>query len=146
MTGCAENQLRQLAPTTNIIYKIELFANVATVRTLRLQLISRRLVPFTDNETARAPLTRGIARNGLALILIHSQWVTAGEDTSTLRVKRVQSAPNPADDPLRVKAPQLVCQVEIPFPPLRKILGNWSSVRSLPCAHAAGKQPSNEVP
>ena len=65
----ANEKLRALAATLNRIYIFDPFAAVATVFLIRVEPWGRKVTSFVDNEAARAPLTKGAAKNRVALTL-----------------------------------------------------------------------------
>ena len=69
--------------------------------------VGRRLTVSVDDEAARGALTKVVAVNRLALLLIHSLRVATAQQDITLgaEIPKIR----PADTPSRGKPPQLLC-------------------------------------
>ena len=91
--GEAQRKIRSLAANAIEICNFELFAAVATIYRLRDD-------PWVSSVascgSSRAALTKGAARNKVALILAPTMWAVAARDDIAYRVERAPAKANPA--------------------------------------------------
>ena len=97
----ADDDLEELATTSNKIPIFDLFATIATVFQRRGRVWGRRVNLFVDNEAACAAAATGVSRSKAALMLVFSLWAIAAQYDSALWTERVPTQVNPADIPSR---------------------------------------------
>ena len=74
--GQIQGRPRKLALSANRINTSRLCAAIATISGLRDELWGRRAITFAANQAACAALTKGAAKDRLALTLIYVLWST----------------------------------------------------------------------
>ena len=75
-SGQIQVRPRKLALSANRINTFRLCAAIATISELRNELWGRRAITFAANQAACAALTKGAAKDRLALTLIYVLWST----------------------------------------------------------------------
>ena len=93
--------MKRCAPLLPSFHIPELSAAVATVFQVRDELWCRKAVSFVDNKAACASLSRGEAKDRMAMTLVYTMRSIAARYDLAFWIERAQSILDPADLLLR---------------------------------------------